>query len=734
MVKLWELRSYIGRELGYRVNTREASQSSRERLERLVDDWIFICFFVGNDFLPHLPSLRIREGAIERLISIYKNMPKETKGDSYLHQDGKVNLPRLEHLLMELGKVEDKIFVDRRADNISKSAKKKRKKLDEFDNLTAQQQYERKHGKEADEVGLWMTALAQADREEGDKDGKGDAGTTPLTGAGSAQPVAKMPSWALSPLEGLDPATLESVANGSFGAGNISYRRDLSTEAEEWLERKRARAAKKGPGAWQAGAGATITTEEVALVPLTAASYGSTVEAPFSVDGDLATNGMDTEADGAIMGAGAISGAAAGGEGASASKDEVGAASGAVGGESADKDRLWEPGWKERYYMNKFHKAATDTEFKAELVHQYIKGLCWVLEYYYQGVPSWTWYFPYHYAPFASCCTHISDLQITFEIGKPFRPLEQLLGVFPSASASLLPPALGALMTEPSSPIIEFYPLEFETDLNGFKFAWQGVTILPFVEESALLRAAKQACSSGIDAASKRRNRLGNGRLYVASTHPLAKALLALNSDSSPLPKGGGAAKSRGSTQSNTGWSEVKQTHGGGDGGGGGSATSVVAKVRARGWRKALLRPGKVLQPPTDAVGVLAEVVCAAVSVELLEERVGLSYRELPGSTWPTASGKVDDQRADADLKKPCFAFAGGKGSCKFGSRCRFAHNQDGASVSLGTSAGASTPPHSKLPMAPIVAPESAAAAAAPVQSKPKKRWKSSGSLPAFKK
>ena len=81
---------------------------------------------------------------------------------------------------------------------------------------------------------------------------------------------------------------------------------------------------------------------------------------------------------------------------------------------------------------------------KAVLAEQskcYVVGIQWVLHYYYSGVPSWSWFYPYHYAPYMSDVRGFSDIVIEFELGSPFHPFEQLLAVLPPASKSLLPRA-----------------------------------------------------------------------------------------------------------------------------------------------------------------------------------------------------------------------------------------------------------------------------------------------------
>ena len=37
-------------------------------------DYIFLCFFLGNDFLPHFPAINIRTGGVNKMVNAYKEM------------------------------------------------------------------------------------------------------------------------------------------------------------------------------------------------------------------------------------------------------------------------------------------------------------------------------------------------------------------------------------------------------------------------------------------------------------------------------------------------------------------------------------------------------------------------------------------------------------------------------------------------------------------------------------
>jgi 5'-3' exoribonuclease 2 len=181
-----------------------------------------------------------------------------------------------------------------------------------------------------------------------------------------------------------------------------------------------------------------------------------------------------------------------------------------------DEVRLWEDGFKDRYYESKFDVMPDNLQFRYSVALQYVKGLCWVLQYYYQGCASWEWYYPYHYAPFASDFVNIKGLSKKFKKGTPFKPLEQLMGVFPAASRQHVPLPFAKLMLDPQSPIIDFYPEDFQIDLNGKKFAWQGVALLPFVDESRLFKAV-EPYRKELTLAEQKRNTRGDDRLYVGN-------------------------------------------------------------------------------------------------------------------------------------------------------------------------------------------------------------------------
>lgn len=381
-------------------------------MERIIDDFILMAFFVGNDFLPNLPHLHINEGALALMFSVYKHVLPRAGG--YINEGGEINLKRLEILLDELSHVEYRFFESENQDANWLKDKS-------FQQEDVMEKMKRKKG------GQIVMTSAQKQLYETVK----QYVAMHFTSLSDDRPACDMPGT----LKASDRAFVEELARSL----NLECNNVVDDDGNRHLQ----------------------------------------LSFPRRLEMDNEEDEGDEESQNALMRVFK--------QYEKAKIEDVTAEEAQTKAQQKYEQKF--RGWKNKYYQEKFGWGVENEPELVKLTENYVQGLQWVLYYYYRGVASWPWYYQYHYSPMMSDVTKGLKADMNFKLGQPFRPFQQLMGVLPDRSKKIVPEVYHELMTSPSSPIIDFYPRDFELDMNGKKQEWEAVVKIPFIDELRLLSA-----------------------------------------------------------------------------------------------------------------------------------------------------------------------------------------------------------------------------------------------------
>lgn len=182
--------------------------------------------------------------------------------------------------------------------------------------------------------------------------------------------------------------------------------------------------------------------------------------------------------------------------------------------------------YRREYYLQKFKfdvEGEEGLKHLAKLRRIYMEGLHWVSQYYHNGVSSWNWFYPDFYAVLASDMKNLRSVKVAFQRGRPFKPLTQLMAVLPPESAQFLPAPMRDLMLQPTSPVVDFYPVDFDTDMNGKRNLWEAVVVVPFIDEKRLLTEVNAIDQEELSDAERKRDELGPEYWFYARDYPVSE-------------------------------------------------------------------------------------------------------------------------------------------------------------------------------------------------------------------
>ncbi|KAG0702351.1 exoribonuclease 2 [Suillus ampliporus] len=486
-------------------------------LEQAIDDWVLLIFFVGNDFLPHLPSLEIREGAIDTLLRIWKMELPRMGG--YLTNHGQLVLSRAQIILEGLARREDEIFRKRQEKTYHISAEQRQ------DQEAKRRRIEKSGSGENDiqiatpsaKLGLTASTTSLSSLPQRADNFAAKADSIGLGAPRNAQSLEVAPVAA----QALAGSNRDVVANrAAIRMANMSAAEMLKAELSGLMPVKQSASAPKPepvvpnpppkadaelmddgdiPGLGNAPSALEFVDDGLVTwlsidEPVT--SVSGTKRKLEDIEGEDAdeVTGLDEESSE---------------DNEDPSYALVIKADGSV--EQPDNVRLYEPGYKKRYYQQKFGISESDDDFRRK---RYCVGSALLLS------------------------GGLENMQLEFNLGQPFKPYEQLMGVFPPASRKHIPEAFHELMMNDESPIHDFYPTTFQIDMNGKKMLWQGVALLPFIDEKRLLDAMAEHYPK-LTEDEVRRNSWGHDVMLVSDEHamyPFFEGLYGKRKEKQPQP------------------------------------------------------------------------------------------------------------------------------------------------------------------------------------------------------
>lgn len=455
-------------------------------LEAIIDDWILICFLIGNDFIPHIPHFHIHKNALPTIFEVYQKILVSL--DGYINERGVLNLKRFKTFAKALSEADFENYRRLVKENGGECARDDFSKLNMFikqkiritgirdDSTSNRKSYTRKLDNNNHPTNhtynhtpdVWYN-IQQKNHQQRSNSGL----HVPKAHMHTRTNVAHHQNANANLNNLLNKLKLNGQSSSNGASNNTGARVGVHSFTEEQINN-------------------SITVcADGDFIDLSDDEYFSDEKFPGEKpkQSRMNKNGLAMKKGPFVLTNTKLTNA---NRRSTPKKD--------VRHGKVDMDKVRKPSaksemdyfesYKRTYYCEKLKLDPPKQVEILKVVHEYVRALQWNLHYYYHGCISWGWFYPYHYAPFISDVANFEDIDVHFKLGEPFKPFEQLLSVLPAASSELLPKVFRSLVTSHDSPLARYFPTEIEYDLNGKQNDWEAVVLAPFIEEDALLKAS----------------------------------------------------------------------------------------------------------------------------------------------------------------------------------------------------------------------------------------------------